>query len=255
METCVSMVTHKRPFWPIAKPLVAVLLLVQLAACHKPPSVAVTTVEAKAPLMVWPQSLKTGETLPVAVWLHGYGADPTKIVTEPMYQEVADRLHLAIAGVYATHPLAEDSYEWSEQPALDYEQVRQSLALAEADKGVHFSPKMVFGFSQGACVAAELAARHPAEFRGAIVLSPGANTRPAPLPVSPGQNGQIYYLSCGAGEAEGNVQFTERYARFLTQTGATVHSRLVPHMAKHGRPPDWPERFPEWVAAILAGKP
>ena len=171
-----------------------------------------------------------------------------------MYQAVADQLHIAIVGVFATNQLRPDSFEWSELPSVDLAQVSESLETAERSKHVRFSNKILFGFSQGACVAAELSARHPELFAGAILLSPGGKMLPGPLPVSQGNVTQLYYVLCGAGEASGNLEFARRYAESLAKTGAKVQSREVADMKIHSRPPDWPERFPEWVATILAAK-
>ncbi len=211
--------------------------------------------DVKLPLTLLPKNTAANEMLPAAVWLHGYGANPSKIIDESLYQAVADRLHIAIVGVYATNQIGKDAFEWSELPTIDYSQIEDSLTAAEHDKQVRFSKKVLFGFSQGACVAAEIATRFPGEFSGAIILSPGANTRQGPLTFHEGNRNQLFYLSCGSEEAPGNIQFTRSYSDYLSKTGATVHSREVPGMKIHSRPPDWPDRFPEWVAAILSFKP
>jgi predicted esterase len=216
--------------------------------------IAASRADVKPPLVLLPKNIAANELLPVAVWLHGYGANPSIIMDEPTYQAVADRLHIAIVGVYATNKIDDESYEWSVLPPFDYSQVMESLANAERTRRVRFSGKMLFGFSQGGCVAAELSSRYPKVFLGAIVLSPGARSLPGALPVLEGNAKQLYYLSCGAGEAAKNIEFTRSYSGYLSKTGAKVHSREVQGMKTHARPPDWPERFPEWVAAILSIK-
>jgi predicted esterase len=218
-------------------------------------AVAMTAIAGvKPPLVVMPKGSEGADTLPVAVWLHGYGADPTKIITEPVYQATADRLHIVIVGVYATNDMQHDSYKWSELPTMDYDQVEESLKTVEREKHIHFSRKLLFGFSQGACVAAELSVRYPQEFSGAIILSPGGDTRPGPIPTRQGNEKQTFYLSCGAEEAPGNVLYTRAYAKYLSNIGATVHAREVPGMKDHTRPPDWPDRLPEWITDKLKPK-
>jgi predicted esterase len=155
-------------------------------------------------------------------------------------------------GIYATNQIGNDRFEWSELSTFDYAQVSESLEIAERNNHIRFGKKALFGFSQGGCVAAELSSRYPQIFAGAVILSPGANTHPGPLPFQEGNRYQKYYLSCGADEAPGNLAFTHSYAKYLSITGASVHSREVPGMKDHTRPPDWADRFPEWIAAILA---
>jgi len=210
--------------------------------------------DVKAPLVLLPRGMAANEALPVAIWLHGYGANPSKILEEPLYQAVSDRLHIAIVGVYATNQINSESFEWSELPTFDYSQITDSLVKAEQENHVKFSKKMLFGFSQGACVAVEIASRYPEVFSGAIVLSPGANQHPGPLLPHDANKRQIYYLSCGAAEAAGNLEFMRSYAIYLSKIGATVSSREVPNMKIHSRPPDWSDRFPEWAKVILGMK-
>jgi hypothetical protein len=45
------------------------------------------------------------------------------------------------------------------------------------------------------------------------------------------------------------------YAKQLENVlGAKVTLRLSPGVAKHARPADFMEKFPDWMAAILKGK-
>lgn len=190
--------------------------------------------------------------LSVAIWLHGYGADPSTLNKDAHYQETADALGIAIVGIPATHQLGAHSYEWREEPDADLTQVNKGLREAQKRSGAVFGKKVLFGFSQGAVVAAELSAAHPELFVGAIILSPGANIFPLPRSAVAGNQSQKYYISTGAEEDPGNLQFARTYQKFLTDIGSGVTYREVPGMKKHGRPPDWPEKFRTWTDTLLS---
>lgn len=204
-----------------------------------------------ATIILLPKTWDGKSPLPVAIWLHGRGADPTLGEDTAWHQETADRLGLAIVGIAATRRLAADSYEWTGKLETDYKHIEQALAAVAKAKKVTFSRKMFYGFSQGGTLAAELAARHPDEFAGGIVLSPGCRWTLPPLTENPGIARQTFFVSCGQLEAEGNVLQARYYARRLRELGATTQAREVPGDAKHHWPTDFKDRFPEWVAAIL----
>lgn len=208
-----------------------------------------------ATLVLVPKSWDHTSALPVAVWLHGYRANPSRILEDANYQITADSLNIAIVGVPATREAGSNSYIWSELPEYDLERVQKSLSEAERRLGAKFSSRVLFGFSQGAVVAAELAARYPTIFEGAIVLSPGADIFPTPIAATDGNKRQKYFISTGAGEAPGNLRFAREYHKILSALGSQVTYREVPGMHEHGRPPDWPDRFREWVSAILTTEP
>lgn len=103
-------------------------------------------------------------------------------------------------------------------------------------------------------VAADLATIYPESYLGAIIMSPGGFTAPKAAGVrKPEHAKQAFFCFCGAEEQEGNVTLTKAYAKHLEQVlGAKVTLKLYPGVAKHSRPPDFMEKFPEWVASILA---
>jgi len=110
----------------------------------------------------------------------------------------------------------------------------------------------LFGFSQGAMVAADLCSRYPDSYAGAIIMSPGGMTNPHPAttPVLLHKN-QSFWVVCMADEHPGNVELTRFYAKHLKALGTQVTKIEYPGIKEHTRPPDFKERFPEWIAAIL----
>jgi hypothetical protein len=102
-------------------------------------------------------------------------------------------------------------------------------------------------------VAADLATLYPESYLGAILMSPGGMGTPkASDSKTPRHRWQVYFCFCGADEDEGNVQLTKLYAKHLADLlGAKVTLKLYPGVSKHTRPPDFMQKFPEWMSAIL----
>jgi len=210
-----------------------------------------TFADVDGTIVLLPKNWDHKSTLPVAIWLHGYGANPSKIRTDAHYQAAADTLNIAVIGIPATRKVGPDSFVWTDDTIFDSEHVEQALSETEVRLGTKFGAKALFGFSQGAVVAAELAARYPSKYAGAIILSPGADIFPLATVASEQNKLQKYFISTGAGEALGNLRFARAYRKILSELGSTVVYREVPGMTKHDRPPDWPDRFREWTSLIL----
>jgi len=205
----------------------------------------------EATLVLLPHTWDHKSSLPVAIWLHGYRANPTDLSASPHYQAAADALGIAIVGVPATRAEDPSSFIWAIDTRLDSDRVEQALKEASRRTGVNFSRRVLFGFSQGAVVALELAARFPRRYAGAIALSPGGNTYTPPMEGTLLNKQQTYFISIGAGELDRRVQLARQYLGTLKNLGAHVQYREVAGMSEHTRPPDWSVRFREWTAAIL----
>jgi len=210
---------------------------------------AITRAEDSVVLL--PSGWNRSDPLPVVIWLHGYGANPTRIRDDKHYQFSINKLGIALVGIPATRKIGEASFVWADDVASDHEHIIRALAEVERKFHVTFTRKALYGFSQGAVVVAELAARYPDEFAGAMILSPGADLVPRPIAGSEKNRSQRYFISVGAEEHPGNLKFAQDYRAILKGTGAIVSYRAVPDMTVHNRPPDWAERFPEWTKIIL----
>jgi len=207
------------------------------------------------PVVYAPKNAKNG-AVPIAVWLHGYRNFPGFLADEREYFEgVADSLGIAIVGIPGTTPLEDGTLQWSEEPVADHAYIQQVLASLSEKHKLDTKRVALFGFSQGAMVAADVANLYPDAYQGAIVMSPGGFTEPkVRSQKSPVNATQIYFLVCGADEHPGNVQLTRFYAKELKNLGAVVTFKEYPGVSKHTRPPDFKERFPEWIAAILKSR-
>ncbi len=195
---------------------------------------------------------------PVALWLHGYrGYSPTGYgENAETMQRHADAIGAVIIGFPATTELGDGTQQWSEEPVADHAYIQDRLKQMEKAENLDLKRVALFGFSEGGHVAADLATWYPDSYLGAIVMSPGGCSAPKPARVKvPGHQRQVYFCFCGEGEAEGNVKLTKLYAQYLTEAlGAKVTMKLYPNVSKHTRPPDFMEKFPEWIASILSAR-
>lgn len=197
---------------------------------------------------------------PVVLWLHGYrGYSPNGYApgaaAEAM-QKHADAIGAVILGFPATTDLPDNTQQWSEDPATDHAYIQERLKEISQTTDIDLHRIALFGFSQGAKVAADLATLYPENYLGAILMSPGGFKAPKAAKIQrPEHAKQVYFCFCGAEEQEGNVKLTKAYAAHLERVlGARVTLKLYPGVAKHARPPDFMQKFPEWVSSILAAR-
>jgi predicted esterase len=194
---------------------------------------------------------------PVALWLHGYrgysaeGYFPNE--TAAAMQKHADILGAAIIGFPATADLGDNTQQWSEEPVADHAYIQARLKEIAKTVNLDLSRVGLFGFSEGGMVAADLATLYPESYMGAILMSPGGIGAPRAAKVrTPAHEKQVYFCFCGADENPGNVTLTKAYANHLEKIlGAKVTLKLYPGVSKHSRPPDFMEKFPLWMGAIL----
>lgn len=204
-------------------------------------------------LLVVPKGVSNEQPVPAVVGLHGFGSHPRDFADGEEYQALADRLGVAFVGVSGTVPIGPKTFRWAEDPAQDA--ARVASALAEVKNLVTITPGAVvlIGFSQGAQVAAELAARDPAAFAGAIVLSPGSRepVRLAEATKADAHAGRGFVVRVGAGEHPSNVAQADEVARALRALGCRVDEHAYEGMDEHTFPPDYLEKLGEWVTFCL----
>jgi len=198
-----------------------------------------------------------GGPFPVALWLHGYrGYSPSGYFpgeTPAAMQKHADKLGAVIIGFPATTDLGDGTQQWSEEPVADHAYIQATLMAFSKTNKLDLTRVGLFGFSQGAMVAADLASLYPENYCGAILMSPGGMGSPKAAKVKlPAHSRQVYYCLCGGQEQSGNVGLTKAYAKRLeTVLGARVILKLYEGVSKHARPADFMEKFPEWMGEIL----
>jgi len=150
--------------------------------------------------LVAPQNVAPGTPIPVFIGLHGFGSSAHEFVSPERYQALADQMGAAVLGVSGTNCRGKHSFVWSEDATKDLARVDAALREVAGQLTPAQGQIVLFGFSQGGMVSAELAARDPQRFAGAILLSPGSvsNVDPARLPQFP------------AGRRPGSWPFAER---------------------------------------------
>lgn len=205
--------------------------------------------------LVMPQGVAANEPIPVLVGLHGMGHRAGGFVSTEMYQEFADKHRVAFVGASGSVPRGPRSYVWAEDAEKD--RTRIEAALSEVSNRVTAAPGKIilFGFSQGAMMSAEVAILDAGRYAGAIVLSPGGNNNPKESLFKPGSGQkQTYVLSVGQGEHLGNKLMAATYAGLLQKAGADVEHIVNPNQQGHSLPPNYFVDLDRWVAKILKGR-
>jgi pimeloyl-ACP methyl ester carboxylesterase len=205
-------------------------------------------------LLALPDGYKAGTPIGALVWMHGRGSNPDGLLDD--LQRSANELGMAIVGVSGTVPRGLHSFVWSEDPIKDAERVR--IALKEVSDRLTVKPGqlVLFGFSQGAQMAFEVAFRFPDEFRGAIVISPGTSKSVDLAGLVPGPKNQVqgFVCLCGAKELPGNVANTQQDYDFAKKAGSRIELRLQEGQERHSFPTDFAAKFAGWVRFVLDEK-
>jgi hypothetical protein len=128
-------------------------------------------------ISVIPANYDSTTPIPVVLGLHGLGSRAKGFVG-PEYQKWADELNVAIVGVSGSRPRGPASFVWSEDPEIDLKRIDAAIDELKDRLTVKEGSLVLFGFSQGAMMSAEIAIRHPDRFAGALVMSPGGTKQP-----------------------------------------------------------------------------
>jgi predicted esterase len=184
-----------------------------------------------------PQVLQAGapinEARLAAILLHGRGAQAQDILTLSMEFSVRDVAYFA--------PQASDNTWYPYSFLMPLEQNEPSLSSAlrmiEAlmasieQKGFPANRVALMGFSQGACLTLEFAARHPqryavvAAFSGGLIGPPGTARN-----YSGAFDGTPVFLGCSDVDPHIPVERVHESAEVFTRMGAQVDKRIYPQM-------------------------
>lgn len=205
--------------------------------------------------LILPRNATAGQPLPVFIGLHATGDNAHNFINADMFQHLADQMGVAFLGVSGTLCRGKESFVWSEDPEQDL--ARIDAAMQEQEVVEKLTPAegkaVLFGFSQGASVAVELAARHPSRFAGAILLSPSADSeiKLEQWQGQPENQRQGIVAVCGAEESPETVARTNQIAAKFKSLGARVSLKVYPGMKGRSLPPGFVQRFPGWGRFIL----
>jgi len=232
------------PRWP------AILQFLQLGNAYWRTSTHTETT------LVMPADVAASDPIPVLVGLHGMGHRASGFVDAGMYQEFADQHRVAFVGVSGTFPRGPRSFVWAEDAELDRQRIE--AALKEVSDRLTPAPGRIvlFGFSQGGMMSAEIAVLDATRYAGAIVLSPGGGAEPNRSLFTPGRaKTQTFILNVGKGEHLGNKVMTGNYSILLKQAGADVELIVNPSQKGHSLPPNFLVDLDRWVTKILKARP
>jgi predicted esterase len=203
-------------------------------------------------LVFVPEKFDKKKPSPVIVTLHGRGSRPDHFFGAGT-QALADSLGIPFVCVSGTKPTGPKAFVWA--VSGDEDAKRIDAALAEAADRITVAPGKVItiGFSEGAQVAVEVAARDPEKYAGGISMSPGADffldqVRPAAK-----LKERRFVVTIGSKEHPGNVMLARQDRDWLQKNAASVNYITFPGIA-HTLPADFSERLPKWISYILNGK-
>ncbi|HUN24137.1 MAG TPA: alpha/beta fold hydrolase [Anaerolineales bacterium] len=168
------------------------------------------------------------------VAIHGRGGTAQSMLA--LAQEVAPPEFALLAPQaegFTWYPFSFLAPQAQNQPALG--DALQAVAhLLETIQAAGISPArtVLFGFSQGACLALESVARRPQRFGGVLALS-GAliGLSQPPYPFAGDLLGTPIFLGCSDVDAHIPLARLQASAQILRQMNASVTERIYPNMA------------------------
>lgn len=167
------------------------------------------------------------------IMVHGRNAGPANIL------DLAPRLgrpaltYLAPAAAGRTwYPFSFMADRASNEPGLSSGlNVLGSLVARVQAAGTPTSRIVLLGFSQGACLTAEFAVRHPARYGGVIIFSGGLIGPPGTTwPRSGGFDGAPVFLGCSDRDSHVPESRVRESAEVFEHMGARVTMRIYPGM-------------------------
>jgi predicted esterase len=171
---------------------------------------------------------------PVAVILmHGRNAGPANILDLAARFLRPDLTYLAPAAAGRTwYPHSFLADRDSNEPGLSSALGVMADLVAQADAaGVPRRQVVIAGFSQGACLAAEFAVRHPARYGGIAVFSGGVIGPPGTVwPDTCDLAGTPMFFGCSDVDSHVPDARVSESAALCTRLGAAVTRRVYPGM-------------------------
>jgi predicted esterase len=168
-----------------------------------------------------------------AILVHGRNAAPRNILelATPLAHPGVAFLAPAAAG-HAWYPLSFLADHEQNEPGLSSALgvLRQQVDDIEAH-GILRARIVLLGFSQGACLAAEFALRHPGRYGGIVVFSGGLIGPPGTTWDEPGDfAGTPVFLGCSDVDAHVPRWRVDESAAVFTRMGAATDLRIYPGM-------------------------
>jgi len=169
----------------------------------------------------------------VAIFIHGRGASAADILSLREELSAADVAYLAPQAAGSTwYPYSFLSPISENEPGITSGLATIARLIAEvAAQGVPQERVVLLGFSQGACLSLEFAARHAGRYAAVVGLS-GGLIGPAGTPRTyPGSfDGTPVFLGCSDVDAHIPVARVRESADVFRRMGGAVDERIYPRM-------------------------
>jgi len=180
---------------------------------------------------------------PVLVWLHGYGINGE---LDDSDQPLADA-GVVLMGVNGTQMRESlDSFAWTGPYESTHKVVQQGLDELAAGQCIDRRQVYLMGFSQGAQHAGALLAQHPADYAGALLVSPGGWRQP--VPTESAARGKRVFVINGEQEGPANQKMSADFRALFGQDNL-LKSRT--HDGGHSYPQDWQSSFPQAIRWLM----
>jgi phospholipase/carboxylesterase len=167
------------------------------------------------------------------IMVHGRNAGPANILDLVPVLSRPNVAYLAPAAAGRTwYPNSFLSPIESNEPGLSSAlEVLASLVARVEAAGVSRSRVVLLGFSQGACLTAEFAARHAGRFGGIVIFSGGVIGPPGtPRDYSGGFDGTPVFFGCSDIDSHVPAARVQESADVFGRMGAQVTTRIYPGM-------------------------
>jgi predicted esterase len=197
-----------------------------------------------------PSNFAANKPQTVIFAMHGYGSVASDFAH---LNALADATGAIIVAVSGTEFLVEQGgYSWAENAGLDQMQLRfaEEYVLAKLP-GITVQHRLLFGFSQGAQMALEVAAQFPERFVGAAAFSPGTLRELSLAALKPGKTlqGRSFLISVNT-EHPMNIAWSKADQSRLKAAGAQVRFRQL-SATGHSVPSDFVQVLSRWSALTL----
>jgi len=167
------------------------------------------------------------------IMIHGRGGDATGIMQLANHFGMDDFAYLAPSAAGGSwYPNRFIAKRESNQPYLSSALATiQNLLQEVADAGIPPEKTMIIGFSQGACLATETAARHPQRYGGIVALSGGLIGAEGELVGYDGTfDNTPVFLGCSDVDFHIPLERVHETRDIFTRLGATVDERIYEGM-------------------------
>lgn len=183
------------------------------------------------PILTAGAPLGTGKG--AVVMVHGRGATPANILDLVPQLDRPDFTYLAPGAADRTwYPYSFMADREKNEPGLSSAlHVLKTLVEDIVAKGVSRERIILLGFSQGACLTSEFAARNPARYAGVIVYTGGLIGPPGTTWTQGGSfEGTPVFLGCSDIDAHVPKARVDESAAVFTRMGGHVTERIYPGM-------------------------